>query len=90
MAAERVHFVECLREWIWVLVFGAVGVDGLPAGAVNLDTGRAGSGQEVCGRDGEREDVGGMRVRDGQRLEVLLRLQAKKKMNESVVGLYRY
>lgn len=47
MAAERVHFFECLREWIWVLVFGAVGVDGLPAGAVNLDTGRAGSGQEV-------------------------------------------
>lgn len=46
MAAERVHFVECLREWIWVLVFGAVGVD-VPAGAVNLDTGRAGSGQEV-------------------------------------------
>ena len=60
-----------------MLVFGGVGVDGLGLGAVNLDTGAAGGGEEVCGCNGEGVDVTWVRGRDGVGLEILFRLQER-------------
>jgi hypothetical protein len=47
VAAQLMGFLECLHKRIWVLVFGAVRVDGLAASAVYLDAGRTGCGEEM-------------------------------------------
>lgn len=70
-----------------MLVFGGVGVDRLARGAVDLDAGGAGGGEELCGGDGEGEDVGGMGSGDGVGLEVLFRLLHVSFYHSSLVRL---
>lgn len=75
MAAERVHALQRLHERVRILVIGAVGVDRAAGRAVDFDAGGPGRRQQVGGRDGEGEDVGGVGVGEREGLEVLFRLR---------------
>jgi hypothetical protein len=57
-----------------MFVLRSVRVDDLALGALDLYRRRSGGGEEVCGGDGEGEDVGGMGVGEGVGLEVLFGL----------------
>lgn len=75
MAAQAVDLLKGLDERVRMLVLGGVGVDDLTFGAVNLNAGGSGGGEELGGRRGEGEDVAGVGVGDGMRLEILFRLR---------------
>lgn len=73
MAANGMDFLECLHEWIRVLVVGGIGMDRLAFGAVDADGRGAGCGQKMRRSRCKREDVGWVRIGDREGLQILLR-----------------
>lgn len=74
MAAQGMHLLQRLDQWVRMLVFGCISMDDLALGALDLDRRGARGGQKLRGRDGEGEDVGGVGAGDGVGLEVLFGL----------------